>query len=146
MRKQVIRLNEATLRRLVAECIEESIENSEIEEGFLDNVKAGTKSAFGKGVGSNNSKNIRHGGGLNLNKRWRAAKAGYNAKNTNDKIDNVVSYLNDLINQGKIDPNQTVEQLVKSVGGEGKFAKGNFATMKARNNSVASKAQNDIYR
>ena len=148
MEKQIIKLDEATLRKLVVECINETIENGELEEGFLDNVKAGAKSAFGKGAGSNNpkNKNIRQKGGLNIGKRWNAAKAGYNAQDTSDKIDNVVNYLKELIDSGKIDPEQSVQQLVYSTGGKNKFGKGNLSTLKAHANSKASKAQNDIYR
>ena len=146
MAKEIIRLNETVLENLITKCLNEALEENDIEEGVWNNVKTGVKSAFGKGVGSEASQDKRKGGGINLKKRWNAAKQGYNSQDIADKIDNVVNYLKDLIEQGKIDPNQTVQELVYSVGGRNKFGRGNLSTMRAQANAKASKAQNDIYR
>lgn len=144
--KQTIRLTEAELTNMIRECINEAISDQGTDEGFGSQLWAGAKSMFGKGAGSKNTNNNRTNGGLNLKKRWNAAKTGFEQQGNVDKIDQVIAFLQPLVDSGKIDPNQTVAQLLSKPGGTNKFAKDNLGQMRARANSIASKAQNDIYR
>ena len=110
-----------------------------LEEGLWNQLKTGAKSAFGAGIGSGD----RTGGGLNLGKRFNAAKTGFQQQGKVDNIDKVLEVLKPLVDSGKIDPNQTVAQLLNSAG---KFQKGSLGQMKAQAKSRISKTQNDIYR
>lgn len=112
-------------------------EDEYLEEGLWNQLKTGAKSAFGAGIGD------RTGGGLNLGKRFNAAKTGFQQQGKVDNIDKVLEILKPLVDSGKIDPNQTVAQLLNSAG---KFQKGSLGQMKAQAKSRISKTRNDIYR
>jgi hypothetical protein len=140
MAKERIHLTESQLYRIIENQVREAIE----DEGLWNQVKQGAKSAFGNGYGNNNGNDRHNGnGGFNFKKRWNAAKQGFQSQGEIDKIDDVINYLTPLVQSGKIDGNQTVAELIRT---SGKFGKGNLNTMKNRQKSLASKAQNDIYR
>lgn len=141
-KKQVIKLNEATLHKIIAEATLQVLNEMAQDEGFGANLVQGAKSFFGKGD-FGKGKNDRTGGDLNLRARWNAARTNYQAKGKYDKMDALINQLSELLDAKAINPNTTVAQLVG-----GKYNNGRYGTMTAmRDNAAAqgSKAQNKIY-
>ena len=148
---KIVKLNGEQLNNVIMECVQEVMrENPEmVDEGFIDNAVQGVKSFFGNGAaGANNAQNqtlrSNGNGGLNLKKRWNAAKTNYNMTKENDKIDTVINYLQDLVEKGQVKPEMTVAQLVGGKMNNNKF--GTLTAMRNNRTARASKAMNDIYR
>ena len=97
--KQTVRLTESELRAMIEETINEALE----DEGLGNQLMQGAKSFFGRGnMGKNNYNNrrIRSGnGGLNIGKRWDAAKQNFKSQGTidsaNDFIATMKKYMQD---------------------------------------------------
>lgn len=165
--KQTRRLTESQFQEHVAYLVAETliregfINEADMDEGFWNQMKQGAQSFFGNGYGKDNPKNYRNSVAdrqargehtanwmngstpMNFKQRWNAAKTGYQQQGKVDEIDKVAKFLSDLVQAGKIDPNQTVGQLLQK---DGKFQKGNLNQMRSQANSKISKANNDIYR
>ena len=113
--KQTYRLTENELHSIISECITEVIE----DEGFLNQVGQGVKSFFGKGKGSDKSKEGRTtdnqdwgGRTYNFRQRFNAAKTGYKEQGYIDDLDDIIKPLDDLVKSGKISQDMTVKDLL----------------------------------
>lgn len=146
--KQTIRLTESELRGMIEESVRQMIAEGEMEEGFFGNLKAGVQSAFGRGQGSEQAKADRAGkrGGLNLGKRWNAAKEGYKQQGVIDNLDNIKKTLEDLIFKGKLDTNMTLGEFLSDNSQWRKYHQQSLKSLRTGAVSAASSAQNDIYR
>ena len=97
--KQTVRLTESELRAMIEETINEALQ----DEGLGNQLMQGAKSFFGRGdMGKKNYHNrvTRSGnGGLNLGKRWDAAKQNFKSQGTidsaNDFIATMKKYMQD---------------------------------------------------
>lgn len=144
--KKVIRLTESELQQYV-----DSMVNEAIEEGTWDNMVAGTKAFFGRGNGSQKSKDMRTNNdqhydpnnrygtstfdpnrlsrfGNSVKKRWNAAKTNYKG---NQQYDDQTQVLQTL---SQFDDNMTIKQ-----------AKMQVNKQKANTRSRMSKSINKIY-
>lgn len=119
-----------------------------LTEGFLKNVTQGAKSFFGNGdAGKKNSKNqdLRsQNGGLNLGKRMNAAKVNYQMTKEGSKINDVIQFLEDMVDKKQLTPETTIADLIGGKLNNNKY--GRLHAMRDNRTSRASKAQNDIYR
>jgi hypothetical protein len=111
MKKQMVRLTESELNQIIEESVKSIITENMKQEGWFDNMKAGTTAFF-------NSPNAK--GGLNLKRRVTDAKKNYSSRGQYDELNLVLAKLKSLIESGKIDANTTVGQLV---GSNTKFGK-----------------------
>ena len=160
--KQTVKLNENELKEIISDTFRNYINNiresqdlsiiddeeidEDVDEGFGDNLTQGVKSFFGRGDFGKDKGHDRANGGLNLKQRWNAAKTNYKMKGEYDKYNEVINFITDLINNGKINPDMPIGQLVHA----GKYSNSNLggSLIAQRDNraSRGSKAQNDIYR
>ena len=133
--KQTIRLTESELRQMIEESINETMQ----DEGFLDQMTQGAKSFFGKGdMGkkSRTSKSLRSGdGGMNLGKRWNAAKENFKSQGVLDKNNEMIKWLKSFIQNNGLTVSNTIGELW-----------GKLDNQKAMATKRGSNAQNAIYR
>jgi len=132
--RQTIRLTEGELRYMIQESINEAM-----EEGRWNQFKQGAKAFFGKGdQGSQNIANQydrSFNGGMNLGKRWNAAKTNYQTQGVIDNADEIIQPLRQMVQNGEISNKTTVGQLFQMLGSR----KGGATTK-------GSAAMNRIYR
>lgn len=114
--KQTIRLTESELRNMIEASINEAIQ----DEGKTNQFLQGVKSFFGKGnQGKQNIQNDYYrstGGGLNLKKRWDAAKTNYKTQGVIDNVDAIKNPLSQMIQDGTITTQTTIGQLFQLLG------------------------------
>lgn len=145
--KKEIKLNEEQLRNIIKESIENylgELDENEVEEGFGRNLMQGAKSFFGKGEAGKNGGFERTNGGLNIGKRFNAAKTNFQMTKEGDKINDVIKFLEDMVETKKLSPDMTIAQLIGGKLNNNKY--GTLYAMKDNRTSRASKAMNDIYR
>ena len=153
MATQRIKLTESELKKQIAKCITEALE----DEGLWNQIKQGSKSFFGNGYRNDsdyrNTPTDRQARGehtanwlngstpMNLKGRWNAAKTGYeeqghidNADSIRKELDNLEKLLGATFDQNTLNK-MTIGQLKSRLGG----AKGN-AVNRIRN------ANNAIYK
>ena len=113
--KQTYRLTENELHSIISECITEAIE----DEGFLNQVGQGVRSFFGKGEGSDKSKEGRTtisqdwgGRTYYFGQRFKAAKTGYKEQGYIDDLDDIIKPLDNLVKSGKISQDMTVKDIL----------------------------------
>lgn len=116
--------------------------DKELEEGFLQNVAAGAKAFMGKGMG--NRPQDAQQNGLNLKNRWNAAKKNYNMRGQVDEIDKVIEFLSREVENGRINANTTVAQLIGGKINNNRF--GALTGMKANRMSQGANAINKLYK
>lgn len=149
--KQTIRLTESELRSVIQDSVNEALQ----DEGFLQNVGRGMRNAFaGDGQRVNQAANsvkngipklgrgIKNSGqalGNNINKRYQAAKAGYQTGQNNDQLDKLSKLLTDLQNSGVLHGNATNKAVQTLMSQIGKLRGGNNSKNNAWYNSVAGK-------
>ena len=123
-------------------------ECGELNEGFINNVSQGVQSFFGKGsAGANSEKNkdLRsQNGGLNLGKRWNAAKTNYQMTKESGQINDVIQFLENMVAKKQLSPQTTIADLIGGALNGNKY--GRLHGMRDNRTSRASKAMNDIYR
>ena len=133
--RQTIRLTESELRQM----IEESINDAMLEEGFKDQLVQGAKSFFGKGnMGDKNQNNQRTrsgNGGMNLGKRWTAAKENFKSQGVIDNANEIVNNLQKLVDSGICTWDSTLGEVW-----------GAMNQNKAQATLRGSRAQNKIYK
>ena len=133
--KQTIRLTESELRDMIEMSINEAMQ----DEGFLDQVTQGAKSFFGKGdmgAKSRTSKSLRSGdGGMNLGKRWNAAKENFKSQGVLDKNNDTINWLKSFMQNNGLTVSNTIGELW-----------GKLDQQKAMAAKRGSNAQNAIYR
>ena len=155
--RQRVRLTEAQLRRMIAECVNETVQ----EEGLLNQIGQGFKSFMGKGYGYDNPNNHRnrrsdfadefHDGPNWLNRRtpiklkdrFKAAKEGFKEQGKIDDNSNLINSINTITNtlsayckRKNLDVNNlTLKQARNILNGQNKASKSNISGW-----------NNDIYR
>lgn len=106
--KQTIRLTESDFRAMVQETVNEALQ----DEGFFNNLKTGAKTFL-----SNNNN------GKGITGRFQNAKKNYNLQDQYDNMNSLVQQLSKFIDDGQIDPNTTIAQLVGGKYNGNKFGK-----------------------
>lgn len=109
MAKQIVRLTESDLHRIVENTVYNILLENDEEEGWLNQIKTGAKTLF------NNNK------ASGLKDRWRKAKANYQTQGQIDSMDSmkselqkVIGKLQELISAGVITPQTTVGQILSN--------------------------------
>lgn len=108
MATQKIVLTESELYNIIAEQVNEALQ----DEGFLNNFKTGAKTFFS---------NTNNGGGISG--RWNNAKKNYQLQGEYDNFSSLIQALSKFIDDGQIDPQTTVAQLVGGKYNNNKFGK-----------------------
>lgn len=133
--KQTIRLTESELRQMIEESINEAMQ----DEGLWNQLKQGTKAAFGKGdMGARNQTNqkVRSGnGGLNLGQRAKAFKTNFQSQGVIDNANEIVDGLQKLVDSGVATWQSTLGEVW-----------GQMNQQKAQATRRGSSAQNAIYK
>jgi len=119
MAKEVIKLKESELRKMVSDVIRESL-----DEGLLNKSKSAVGTFFGKGNG-------------NFFDRLKGAKKNWDSQGELDDINGLRAQLTKLLDDRKITPETTVGQLVG-----GKYNNNKFGTM----SGIAANRQAQIKR
>jgi hypothetical protein len=141
-----MKIKESELKEIISECVQEVLMENQQEEGLRD-FGQGVASFFGRGeAGSNNNKNkeLRQNGGLNLNKRFKAAKTNYQMSKESRQINDVIAFLEDLVSKKQLTPETTIADLIGGKLNGNKY--GRLHGMRDNRTSRASRAMNDIYR
>ena len=112
MAKQVIRLTEGDLHKIIEESVERIISENMENEGFWNNFKTGVKTFA-------NAPKAK--GGLNLGARWDAAKKNYATQGEYDDLKDLLGKMRELVNKKQLDPNKTVAQLLGGALNNNKF-------------------------
>lgn len=115
MNKQRIKLTESELRNIIREAVEQELNEMDMEEGWLgdkwNQVKSATKTATQQGD-------------MNLNDRFNNAKKNWNSQGELNDINNLIQQLSQFVDNGKIDPQKTIAQLIG-----GKYNNNKFGSM-----------------
>lgn len=134
--KQTIRLTESELRGMIEMSINEALQ----DEGLGNQLMQGAKSFFGKGdMGKKNYNNrvTRSGnGGLNLGKRWNAAKQNFKSQGTIDNANDFISTLKNYMQEAGLGVSNKIGELWGYLDGK----------VKAKAAKSGSMAQNAIYK
>lgn len=131
--KQKINITESELREMIINAINESMEESE-NEGFFNNMRAGVNAGVNGKIDYHkdpNSKDAVSQLANNWGQRFGNFKQGYNLQKQNSKMDKLKQDLKQLVDDGSINPNQTVQQLIANFGG--------LSNIKANNQRQAKK-------
>lgn len=134
--KQTVRLTESELRDMIEMSINEALQ----DEGLGNQLMQGAKSFFGRGdMGKKNNNNrvTRSGnGGLNLGKRWNAAKQNFKSQGTIDSANDFIATLKNYMQEAGLGVSNKIGELWGYLDGQvkGKAAKS------------GSMAQNAIYK
>lgn len=107
--KNVVRIDENRLKAMVMEAIvsaaDDVMQESDMDEGFWNQLKTGAKTFTGKNKGS-------------LGDRWNSAKKNYQIQGRVDGMDDVIKGLQKLMDQGLVKGNTTVDQILASNSGK----------------------------
>ena len=130
---QKITVTESQLREMVVNAINESMEESQ-NEGFFKNMMSGINAGVNGKINYHQDPNAKDTASQainNIGQRVGNFKKGYNMQRQNTKIDNLKQELKQLVNDGSINPNQTVQELLANFGG--------LSSVKANNQRQANK-------
>lgn len=127
MEKQRIKLTESELRHIIREAVEQELNEMDMDEGWFGDKWNQTKSAV---------RTATHGEGT-MNNRFQNAKKNWNTQGELNNINNIIAKLSEFIDNGQIDPQTTIAQLIG-----GKYNKGRFGKM----NGMASNRKSQISR
>ena len=130
---QKITVTESQLREMVVNAINESMEESQ-NEGFFKNMMSGINAGVNGKINYHQDPNAKDAASQainNIGQRVGNFKKGYNMQRQNTKIDNLKQELKQLVNDGSINPNQTVQELLANFGG--------LSSVKANNQRQANK-------
>lgn len=150
MNKQVIRLTESDLHRLIENALYEALNENEEDEGLWNQMKQGAKSFFGNSENRTkksfrNTTDDRQARGewtanalnkttpLNLKGRWNAMKTGFKRQGNIDNNDTILSALQQCIDKGWGD--LSIKQIM-----------GRLKASNQANKNLISKANDDIYK
>lgn len=125
MATQKIVLTESELYNMIAEQVNEALQ----DEGRWNNLVTGTKTFFS---------NTNNGGGLSG--RFRNAQKNYRLQSEYDNFSSLIQALSKFIDDGEIDPQTTVAQLVG-----GKYTNNHFSGMTSKmNNRMSQMRKNGL--
>lgn len=127
-----VTLNEEALNKLIAESInrviKESIENGELDEGWLGDKWSQMK------TGANT---LAQSGDMSLKDRFGAAKKNWTSQGELNNINNLSAQLRKFVEAGQLNPNMTIAQLIGGKMNGNKF--GRMSAMAANRKSQISK-------
>lgn len=109
--KKTVRLTESEFRAMVEQTVNEALQ----DEGFGNQLMQGAKSFFGRGdMGKKNYNNrvTRSGnGGLNLGKRWNAAKQNFKSQGTIDNANDFITTLKNYMQEAGLGVSNKIGEL-----------------------------------
>lgn len=114
MNKQRIKLTESELRHIIREAVEQELDEMDIDEGWVSDKWNQVKSAAKTATNNNGT----------MKDRFQNAKKNWNTQGELNGINNLVAKLSEFVDNGQIDPQTTVAQLIG-----GKYNKGRFGKM-----------------
>lgn len=109
-----ININENDLNRIIKESIEKHLNEQNIEEGFFGDKWKQLKSA---------GKTAIQGSDISMKDRFNAAKKNYSTQGELNNINNLISSLSAFVDNGQINPQMTIAQLIGGKYNNGKFGK-----------------------
>lgn len=109
-----ININENDLNRIIKESIEKHLNEQNIEEGFFGDKWKQLKSA---------GKTAIQGGDMSMKDRFNVAKKNYSTQGELNNINNLISSLSAFVDNGQINPQMTIAQLIGGKYNNGKFGK-----------------------
>lgn len=109
--RKTVRLTESEFRAMVEQTVNEALQ----DEGFGNQLMQGAKSFFGRGdMGKKNYNNrvTRSGnGGLNLGKRWNAAKQNFKSQGTIDNANDFITTLKNYMQEAGLGVSNKIGEL-----------------------------------
>lgn len=116
--KKVIKLNEQDLHRIIMESVNAILEQDveEIEEGWLGDKWNQTKTAV-------NTALQQSGDEKGIKDRFSDAKKNWTSQGELNKLNNLSKELSQFVDDGKLDPQMTIAQLIGGKYNNGKFGK-----------------------
>lgn len=109
--RKTVRLTESEFRAMVEQTVNEALQ----DEGFGNQLMQGAKSFFGRGdMGKKNYNNrvTRSGnGGLNLGKRWDAAKQNFKSQGTIDNANEFIATLKNYMQEAGLGVSNKIGEL-----------------------------------
>lgn len=127
-------INEQELNKIIEESIKKCLNESDIEEGFLGDKWKQVKSA---------GKTALQGGSISMKDRFSNAKKNYNSQGELNNLNNLIQNLSAFVDNGQIDPQTTVAQLIGGKYNKGKFGK--MSAMRANRMSQINKRGGQTY-
>ena len=131
--EQKITLTESQLRDMVIKAINESMEESQ-NEGFFKNMMSGINAGVNGKINYHQNPDTKDAASQafnNMSQRIGNFKKGYNMQKQNTKMDNLKQELKQLVDNGTINPKQTVQELLANFGA--------LSSVKANNQRQAKK-------
>lgn len=98
--KRIVKLTESDLHNIIEESVRAALQESAMNEGMWNNLKAGANAFFGKGVGDASGRNNAPNDtevNYNLGKRWNAAKTNYQEQGKYDKKQEMIKTLEQFL-------------------------------------------------
>lgn len=111
---QRIKLTESELRHIIREAVEQELDEMDIDEGWVSDKWNQVKTAAKTATNNNGT----------MKDRFQNAKKNWNTQGELNGINNLVAKLSEFVDNGQIDPQTTVAQLIG-----GKYNKGRFGKM-----------------
>ena len=128
-----VTLNEDALNKLIAESInrviKESIENGELDEGWLGDKWKQAKTGFNTLTQKSD--------GMNVGDRFKKAKQNWTSQGELNDIQNLSAQLSKFVEAGQLNPNMTIAQLIGGKMNGNKF--GRMSGMAANRKSQIAK-------
>jgi hypothetical protein len=113
--KQTYTLNESELRNLINECVQEVL-NEQENEGLGKNMRAAW-SAFKGNQTKGAEGNAFQKSAQTISNKFNAAKENFRNQNQYDKIGKIRQELQELVSNGSINGDITVNELLSNFGG-----------------------------
>ena len=129
MNKKLIRLTESELHRIIEESATNILTENDMEEGWLSNKFKQGKQALKTAFQDNDDMSIRD--------RWNNARRNWTNQGDLNKINDLIQQVSEFVDNGEIDPQITVAQLIG-----GKYNHGRFGRMTGK----AANRRNQIAR
>lgn len=115
--KQTIRLNESELNRLIEHSVKQVLRENEEDEGWFGDKWNQAKSAWSTATQS---------GDKSLGQRFNQARQNWNTQGDLNGLNNLMQQLSDFVDNGQLNPQMTIAQLIG-----GKYNGGKFGRMSA---------------
>ena len=121
-----ITISESELHDIIFEAVNNYMVNEDMEEGFFNNLRAGWNAGKNAKVDQHKGEPKDAAGMIqnNLSQRFNAAKKGFGLQKNYTRMTNLKQELQQLVQDGVINPKQTVQQLLANFGGFGQAKAG----------------------
>lgn len=119
--KKIVKLTERDLHNIIDESVRTALQESAMNEGMWNNLKAGANAFFGKGAGDASQ---RHNApndtefNYNLGARWNAAKTNYQEQGKLDKKQELIQTLEQYLQRfgSNVKLRDVITSLKRSIG------------------------------